>query len=243
MMARMPDAFPNAVFVARSLTKTYRMGEVEVQALRGIDLTLYRGELVVLLGPSGSGKSTLLNILGGLDVPSGGEVYYLDHKLTGASEADLTRFRREHVGFVFQFYNLIPSLTARENVALVTEIAENPMSPEEALALVGLSARLDHFPAQMSGGEQQRVAIARAVSKRPQVLLCDEPTGALDAQTGVMVLDVIARVNRELGTTTVVITHNAVIAAIADRIIYFGDGLVVRIERNEHKKAVTELHW
>ena len=238
-----PSATANPIFVARGLTKVYQMGEVQVQALRGVDLDLYAGEFVVLLGPSGSGKSTLLNILGGLDTPTSGSVHYAGHDLSLDDDASMTQYRRTHVGFVFQFYNLIPSLTARENVALVTEIAENPMSPEEALALVGLSARLDHFPAQMSGGEQQRVAIARAVSKRPQVLLCDEPTGALDAQTGVMVLDVIARVNRELGTTTVVITHNAVIAAIADRIIYFGDGLVVRIERNEHKKAVTELHW
>lgn len=231
------------IFIARGLTKIYQMGEVQVQALRGVDLDLYAGEFVVLLGPSGSGKSTLLNILGGLDTPTSGTVRYADHDLSLHNDASMTFYRRTHVGFVFQFYNLIPSLTARENVALVTEIAENPMSPEEALGLVGLSERIDHFPAQMSGGEQQRVAIARAVAKRPQVLLCDEPTGALDAQTGVLVLEVIARVNRELGTTTVVITHNAAIAAMADRVVYFGDGLVVRIERNAHKKSASELSW
>lgn len=233
----------NPIFEARSLTKVYQMGDVQVQALRGVDLDLYPGELVVLLGPSGSGKSTLLNILGGLDTPTSGTLRYAGRELNLADDAAMTQYRRTHIGFVFQFYNLIPSLTARENVALVTEIAVNPMSPEEALTLVGLGERLDHFPAQLSGGEQQRVAIARAVAKRPQVLLCDEPTGALDAQTGVMVLDVIARVNRELGTTTVVITHNAVIAAMADRVIYFGDGLVTRIERNEHKAAARELSW
>ena len=232
-----------AIFEARGLTKVYQMGEVQVQALRGVDLDLYEGEFVVLLGPSGSGKSTLLNILGGLDTPTSGTVRYADHDLSLQDDALMTQYRRSHVGFVFQFYNLIPSLTARENVALVTEIAENPMTPEEALARVGLAERMDHFPAQMSGGEQQRVAIARAVAKRPQVLLCDEPTGALDAQTGVLVLDVIARVNQELGTTTVVITHNAVIAAMADRVLYFGDGLVVRSERNMHKKAARELSW
>ena len=231
------------IFEARGLTKIYQMGEVQVQALRGVDLDLYEGEFVVLLGPSGSGKSTLLNILGGLDTPTSGTVRYADHDLSLQDDALMTQYRRSHVGFVFQFYNLIPSLTARENVALVTEISENPMTPEEALARVGLAERMDHFPAQMSGGEQQRVAIARAVAKRPQVLLCDEPTGALDAQTGVLVLDVIARVNQELGTTTVVITHNAVIAAMADRVLYFGDGLVVRSERNVHKKAAEELSW
>ncbi|MFA6969801.1 MAG: ABC transporter ATP-binding protein [Gallionella sp.] len=231
------------MFEARSLTKIYQMGEVEVQALRGVDLDLYAGEFVVLLGPSGSGKSTLLNILGGLDTPTGGTVRYDGHDLILDDDASMTQYRRTHVGFVFQFYNLIPSLTARENVALVTEIAENPMTPEEALALVGLVPRLDHFPTQMSGGEQQRVAIARAVAKRPQVLLCDEPTGALDAETGVMVLDVLARVNRELGTTTVVITHNAVIAAMADRVVYFGDGQVVRVACNADKKSAMELHW
>ncbi|MDA8129095.1 MAG: ABC transporter ATP-binding protein [Betaproteobacteria bacterium] len=239
----MPEAHADAVFVARGLTKIYRMGEVEVQALRGIDLTLNRGELVVLLGPSGSGKSTLLNILGGLDAPSGGEVYYLDHKLTGASEAELTRFRREHVGFVFQFYNLIPSLTARENVAAVTEIAASPMRPEEALRLVGLGNRLDHFPAQLSGGEQQRVAIARAVAKNPAVLLCDEPTGALDSATGVVVLEVLEKVNRELGTLTVLITHNVGIAGMADRVIRLSDGQIADIRENAEKKPAHELAW
>lgn len=219
------------------------MGEVQVQALRGVDLDLHAGEFVVLLGPSGSGKSTLLNILGGLDSPSSGTVRYEGQELHLDDDASMTQYRRAHIGFVFQFYNLIPSLTARENVALVTEIADNPMTPEEALTLVGLSQRMDHFPTQMSGGEQQRVAIARAVAKRPQVLLCDEPTGALDVQTGVLVLEVITRVNQELGTTTVVITHNAVIAEIADRVIYFGDGVVAHIEHNVHKKQAAELYW
>jgi len=231
------------VFVAHGLTKTYRMGEVEVPALRGIDLEFYRGELVVLLGPSGSGKSTLLNILGGLDAPSSGEVYYLDHKLTGATESELTLFRREHVGFVFQFYNLIPSLTARENVAAVTEIAPSPMRPEDALGLVGLGSRLDHFPAQLSGGEQQRVAIARAVAKNPAVLLCDEPTGALDSTTGVVVLEVLEKVNRELGTLTVLITHNAGIADMADRVIRLSDGQIGEIRVNAVKKPASELTW
>jgi len=243
MMKRMPADQSNAIFVAHGLTKIYRMGEVEVHALRGIDLTLYRGELVVLLGPSGSGKSTLLNILGGLDAPSGGEVRYLDHALTGASEAELTRFRREHVGFVFQFYNLIPSLTARENVATVTEISQSPMRPEDALGLVGLGNRLDHFPAQLSGGEQQRVAIARAVAKNPAVLLCDEPTGALDSATGVVVLEVLERVNRELGTHTVLITHNAGIADMAGRVIRLSDGRIADIHVNPMKKAAHELAW
>lgn len=236
-----PDTRP--IFEARGLTKVYEMGEVQVQALRGVDLDLYGGEFIVLLGPSGSGKSTLLNILGGLDAPTAGSVRYADHDLSLDDDTLMTEYRRAHVGFVFQFYNLIPSLTARENVELVTEIAEDPMTPEEALALVGLDQRMDHFPSQMSGGEQQRVAIARAVAKRPQVLLCDEPTGALDAQTGVLVLEVIAQVNREMGTTTVVITHNAVIAAMADRVIYFSDGLVARIARNEHRKSARELQW
>jgi putative ABC transport system ATP-binding protein len=234
---------PPLVFEARQLTKVYRMGEVEVHALRGVDLDLYLGEFVVLLGPSGSGKSTLLNILGGLDTPSGGTLRFAGEALRLDDDAAMTHYRRTRVGFVFQFYNLIPSLTARENVALVTEIAERPMAPEEALALVGLAARADHFPTQLSGGEQQRVAIARAVAKRPQVLLCDEPTGALDAQTGVLVLDVIAQVNRELGTTTVVITHNAVIAAMADRVIHFRDGLVASVETNARKVSATELRW
>ena len=231
------------IFVAQQLSKIYRMGEVEVHALRGIDLELFSGELVVLLGPSGSGKSTLLNILGGLDVPSHGAVRYLDQKLTGATEAVLTRFRREYVGFVFQFYNLIPSLTARENVAAVTEISSAPMRPEEALKLVGLGQRLDHFPAQLSGGEQQRVAIARAVAKNPAVLLCDEPTGALDSTTGVVVLEVLEMINRELGTLTVLITHNAGIAAMADRVIRLSDGHIVEIQRNAVKKAARELSW
>jgi putative ABC transport system ATP-binding protein len=234
---------PAPVFEARGLTKVYRLGEVEVQALRGLDLDLFEGELVVLLGPSGSGKSTLLNILGGLDVPTSGTVRYRDHDLTAATDAALTHYRRRHVGFVFQFYNLIPSLTARENVALITDIAANPMSPEEALALVGLGQRLDHFPAQLSGGEQQRVAIARAIAKRPDVLLCDEPTGALDVQTGVLVLEAIARVNRELGTTTALITHNAVIATLADRVVSLSDGRVAGVRRNERKATARELLW
>lgn len=231
------------VFRARGLTKVYSMGEVEVHALRGIDLDLHRGELVVLLGPSGSGKSTLLNILGGLDTPSGGDVYYLDRRLTGASDAELTHFRREHVGFVFQFYNLIPSLTARENVAAVTEIAPSPMRPEDALALVGLGNRLDHFPAQLSGGEQQRVAIARAIAKNPAVLLCDEPTGALDSATGVVVLEALEKVNRELGTLTVLITHNAGIAGMADRVIRLSDGRIAEVRINAEKKPARELSW
>jgi putative ABC transport system ATP-binding protein len=208
-----------------------------------VDLELYQGEFVVLLGPSGSGKSTLLNILGGLDVPSSGRVRYQDHDLTAYLDSLLTRYRREHVGFVFQFYNLIPSLTARENVALVTEIAKNPLAPEEALRLVDLAHRLDHFPAQLSGGEQQRVAIARAIAKRPDVLLCDEPTGALDLKTGILVLEAIARVNRELGTTTVVITHNADIARMADRVVHLSDGRITGVELNPEKKAPAELSW
>ena len=231
------------VFSAKGLTKVYGQGESTVHALRGIDLEIHRGEFVVLLGASGSGKSTLLNILGGLDVPTEGEVRFADHQLTGASEAELTAYRRQHVGFVFQFYNLIPSLTVRENLALVTDIASNPMPIDEAIALVDLTPRRDHFPAQLSGGEQQRVAIARAIVKRPEVLLCDEPTGALDYQTGKLVLDVIARINRELGTTAVVITHNAAIAGMADRVIYLGDGRIQRIETNAHKVAPSELSW
>src|SRR5512139_1277759 len=220
---------------ARGLCKVYRTGEVEVHALRGLDLVLETGELVVLLGPSGSGKSTLLNILGGLDTATSGEAWFLDHELSSLDDAGLTRYRREHVGFVFQFYNLIPSLTALENVALVTEIAQHPMAPAEALRLVGLGERLHHFPAQLSGGEQQRVAIARAIAKRPDLLLCDEPTGALDYETGKLVLEVIARINQELHTTAVVITHNAAIAGMADTVIHLGDGTVQRIERNAHK--------
>ncbi len=234
---------PDAVFRAHGLTKTYRMGEVQVHALRSVDLELYRGEFVVILGPSGSGKSTLLNILGGLDVPTAGTVHFFEHDLTAASDRELTRFRREHVGFVFQFYNLIPSLTARENVALVTEIAERPMDPGEALRLVGLGARLDHFPAQLSGGEQQRVAIARAVAKQPDALLCDEPTGALDYETGKVVLEVLERVNRELGTTTAVITHNASIGAMADRVVRLRSGQITEIRRNLRRARPEELSW
>jgi putative ABC transport system ATP-binding protein len=232
-----------AVFQARALTKVYQLGEVQVHALRGVDLDLYEGEFVVLLGPSGSGKSTLLNILGGLDVPSSGTVHYRDHDLTAFDDAALTRYRREHVGFVFQFYNLIPSLTARDNVALITRIAAHPMSPEEALALVGLSDRANHYPSQMSGGEQQRVAIARAIAKRPEVLLCDEPTGALDVQTGILVLEAIARINSELRTTTAVITHNAVIADMADRVISLLDGRIANIRRNTKKLQPRDLAW
>ncbi len=232
-----------AVFRARGLTKVYHMGEVDVHALRGIDLDLFEEEFVVLLGPSGSGKSTLLNILGGLDVPTSGTVYFHDQELTANDDTALTRYRREHVGFVFQFYNLIPSLTARENVALITEIARNPMPPEEALELVGLELRIDHFPSQLSGGEQQRVAIARAVAKRPDVLLCDEPTGALDVETGVIVLEVIERVNRELGTTTAVITHNASISGMADRIIALSDGKIASMRQNERRVPAHEIVW
>jgi putative ABC transport system ATP-binding protein len=232
-----------AVFVARGLTKVYHMGEVEVQALRGVDMELYSGEFVVLLGPSGSGKSTLLNILGGLDVPTSGHVNFRDHDLTVEDDRQLTRYRRQHVGFVFQFYNLIPSLTARENVALVTDIARNPMKAEEALELVGLTDRSDHFPAQLSGGEQQRVAIARAIAKRPEVLLCDEPTGALDVKTGVKVLEAIDRVNRELGATTAVITHNAVIAGMADRVISLSDGRIAGVRRNTQRASADQLQW
>ncbi len=231
------------VFEARGLTKVYHMGEVDVQALRGIDLDLFEKEFVVLLGPSGSGKSTLLNILGGLDVPTSGTVTYRGKLLDSSDDAALTRYRRQHVGFVFQFYNLIPSLTARENVALITEIAEKPMKPDEALELVGLGKRMDHFPSQMSGGEQQRVAIARAVAKRPHVLLCDEPTGALDVHTGIVVLEVIERVNRELGTTTAVITHNATIGQMADRVIHLSDGRIASVDSNAAKLAASELTW
>jgi len=231
------------VLSARSLEKIYHVGDVDIFALRGVDFDLFEGELVVLLGPSGSGKSTLLNILGGLDVPTRGYVRYLDHDLSQDNDEALTRYRREHVGFVFQFYNLIPSLTARENVALVTDVAEHPMQPEEALSLVGLSARLDHFPSQLSGGEQQRVAIARAIVKRPALLLCDEPTGALDADTGRLVLQAIERVNRELRTTTAVITHNASIAAMANRVIRMVDGRIAQVVRNVARKPPEELVW
>ena len=232
-----------AVFVARNLTKTYRMGEVEVHALRGVDLDLFEGEMAVLLGPSGSGKSTLLNILGGLDSPTSGTVRYRDQDLAAADDNALTAYRRKHVGFVFQFYNLIPSLTGRENVALVTDIADKPLRAEEALALVGLANRMDHFPVQMSGGEQQRVAIARAIAKRPDVLLCDEPTGALDVTTGKVVLEAILRVNRELGTTVAIITHNAAIGAMADRVITLHDGRIASVARNAVKANASELSW
>jgi putative ABC transport system ATP-binding protein len=232
-----------AVFVARGLTKVYHMGEVDVQALRGVSLDLFEGEFLVLLGPSGSGKSTLLNILGGLDVPTAGTVVYRGQNLTTADERALTMYRRRHVGFVFQFYNLIPSLTARENVALVTDIVDKPMEPEDALRLVNLGDRLDHFPSQLSGGEQQRVAIARAVAKRPDVLLCDEPTGALDIATGILVLQAIDQVNRELGTTTAVITHNAAVAGMADRVVSLSDGRIASERRNERKLTPAELRW
>lgn len=232
-----------AVFRARGLSKVYHPGEVPVYALQSVDLDLYEGEFVVLLGPSGSGKSTLLNILGGLDTPTSGEVIFRDHNLVEADDRELTRFRREHVGFVFQFYNLIPSLTALENVELVTEISENPLAPHEALRMVSLSERLNHFPAQLSGGEQQRVAIARAIAKRPDVLLCDEPTGALDYATGKMVLDVLQHVNQEMGTTTAVITHNAAIAGMADRVIKLRSGRIAEISRNERKLAPSDLSW
>ncbi|HJW73941.1 MAG TPA: ABC transporter ATP-binding protein [Geothrix sp.] len=238
-----PDLQGTSVFSVRGLTKVYQMGEVKVEALRGVDLELFPSELLVLLGPSGSGKSTLLNILGGLDTVSGGQVTYRGKDLTRATERELTEYRRFHVGFVFQFYNLIPSLTARENVAVVTEIARNPMRPEEALAIVGLAERMDHFPAQLSGGEQQRIAIARAISKNPEVMLCDEPTGALDSQTGVVVLEALERVNRELGTATVIITHNVDIASMADRVVHLSNGLIAEELRNETRKPPGQLHW
>lgn len=233
----------NVIFSTRSLTKVYQMGEVQVHALRGVDLDLYTGELVVLLGPSGSGKSTLLNILGGLDTASAGQVSYRRQDLTTASDKTLTEYRRYHVGFVFQFYNLIASLTALENIAVVTEIAHQPMQPAGALNLVGLGERMNHFPAQLSGGEQQRVAIARAIAKNPDVLLCDEPTGALDSATGILVLEALARVNRELGTTTVIITHNAVIAAMADRVIQLADGRITQVQANTEKLEPNTLSW
>jgi putative ABC transport system ATP-binding protein len=238
-----PVTAPLSVFSLRGVTKTYLMGEVEVRALIDINLELHSGEFLVLLGASGSGKSTLLNILGGLDTPTSGSLTYLDHDLTHAGDAALTRFRREHVGFVFQFYNLIPSLTALENVQLVTEISEHPMDAAQALAMVGLQDRLHHFPAQLSGGEQQRVAIARAVAKRPDLLLCDEPTGALDFQTGKLVLQVLDRINRELGTTTAIITHNAAIAGMAHRVVYLGSGRIVRIETNAQRLTPEDISW
>ena len=243
--ARAPTvpACTDPVFAMRGVTKVYAMGEVEVHALRGVDLELHEGEFTVLLGPSGSGKSTLLNILGGLDRPTAGQVTYRDGDLSEAGDRALTRYRRRHVGFVFQFYNLIPSLTARENVALVTEIAGDPIAPEKALALVGLEYRLDHFPSQMSGGEQQRVAIARAIAKRPDVLLCDEPTGALDITTGIAVLEAIEKVNADLGTTTAVITHNAAISAMADRVISLADGRIASDFRNLARVPASTIEW
>jgi len=243
LYATAPAAHVPAVLSCRGLRKVYRMGEVDVRALDGVDFDLNPGELLVLVGASGSGKSTLLNILGGLDVPSDGRVFFGDRELTDADEDELTRYRRHDVGFVFQFYNLIPSLTARENVALVTEIAEHPLDPEDALALVGLGERLDHFPAQLSGGEQQRVAIARAVAKQPAILLCDEPTGALDFRTGILVLDVIERINRELGTATALITHNAPIAQIADRVVTLADGRIQSDTRVQRRARASELTW
>jgi putative ABC transport system ATP-binding protein len=237
------DMESDAVFRVRGVTKIYPMGEVSVHALRGVDLDLYAGEFVVILGASGSGKSTLLNILGGLDVPTAGSVCFRDHDLTRADEDERTYYRRDHVGFVFQFYNLIAGLTAYENVALVADIAKAPLSPIEALRLVGLEERKDHYPSQLSGGEQQRIAIARAIGKRPDVLLCDEPTGALDVKTGVIVLDAIANVNRQLGTLTVVITHNASIAQMADRVISMKDGRISSIERNLNQISASQLVW
>ena len=239
---RAPDGAA-AVFSARGLTKVYLMGEVEVRALEATDLELRAGELVVILGPSGSGKSTLLNILGGLDVPTDGEVTFRDHRLSGAGEGELTRFRREHVGFVFQFFNLLPSLTALENVRLVTEIADHPLDPAEALRLVGLGERLHHFPAQLSGGEQQRVAIARAIAKRPDVLLCDEPTGSLDYETGKRILEVIDEVNRATHTLTVLVTHNAAIASLADRVLRMRSGRIVAEEKNEKRASPADIEW
>ena len=237
------ESSASPVFRVRGLTKVYGTGAAEVRALAGVDLDLFGGELVVLLGPSGSGKTTLLNNLGGLDVPTSGELRYKDLNLAGAREAELTQYRRDTVGFVFQFYNLIPSLTARENVGLITEIARDPMAPETALEMVSLGSRLDHFPAQLSGGEQQRVAIARAIAKRPEVLLCDEPTGALDVRTGIVVLEAVQRVNTELGTLTVVITHNAVMAAMADRVVYLSDGRVHHVHINERRAPASSLNW
>ena len=244
----MPDVVQDGTrlvetFRAERITKVYETGGLRVEALRGVYLTLYEGELVVLLGPSGSGKSTLLNILGGLDLPTSGRLFFKNLELTACSPHDLTMYRRDHVGFVFQFYNLIPSLTARENISLVTEIAEDPMSAEEALEMVGLEHRLDHFPSQLSGGEQQRVAIARAIAKRPNVLLCDEPTGALDSNTGVVVLQALERANRELGTTTALITHNAGIKDMSERVIRFADGQIISVDENPEKKAPEELTW
>ena len=231
------------VFRVVDLAKVYLMGEIEVHALRGANLEIYSKELVVLLGPSGSGKSTLLNIIGGLDTATSGQVYYRGKELTVANDRELTEYRRVHVGFVFQFYNLIPSLTAQENVSVVTEISNNPMNPEDALALVGLGERLDHFPAQLSGGEQQRVAIARAIAKNPAVLLCDEPTGALDSETGIVVLEVLERINRELGTATVIITHNSDIAGMANRVIHLNNGMITEVMKNTSRKSPAAFRW
>jgi putative ABC transport system ATP-binding protein len=241
--AAMPTDSPHPIFSVRGLCKSYLAGEVPVHALTDVNLSIDKGEFVVLLGPSGSGKSTLLNILGGLDVASGGEVWFGEQQLSGATEAQLTAYRRRRVGFVFQFYNLIPSLTVRENVALVTDIVADPMPIDEAIDRVGLTPRRHHFPAQLSGGEQQRVAIARAIVKRPDVLMCDEPTGALDFQTGKLVLEVLEHVNREIGTTCIVITHNAAIAGMADKVVYLADGRISRIVHNERKLAPAELTW
>lgn len=232
-----------AIFTATALTKTYVSGEVQVRALNNVDLEIAEREVVVLLGPSGSGKTTLLNIMGGLDHPTSGKLFFKDLELTGLGDRELTDYRRRHVGFVFQFYNLVPSLTAYENVALVTEISERPMRPDEALELVGLEGRMHHFPAQLSGGEQQRVAIARAIAKRPAVLLCDEPTGALDSKTGIKVIEALLGVNRQLGTTTLIITHNASIQQVADRILFFADGRISRIQRNETRREAAQLVW
>lgn len=239
----MADTRDEAVFRARGLTKIYAAGAVEVRALASLDFEIHAGEIVVLLGPSGSGKSTLLNIMGGLDRPTSGDLLFRDMSLTAMNERGLTAYRRQNVGFVFQFYNLIPSLTALENVALVTEISKAPMRPEEALALVGLEDRLNHFPAQLSGGEQQRVAIARAIAKRPEVLLCDEPTGALDSKTGIRVIDALLQVNQQLGTTTLIITHNATIQGVADRVFFFADGRIAKMQRNEKRRSTAELDW
>ena len=232
-----------AIFTATALTKTYVSGEVQVRELNIVDLEIAEREVVVLLGPSGSGKTTLLNIMGGLDHPTSGKLFFKDLELTGLSDRELTDYRRRHVGFVFQFYNLVPSLTAYENVALVTEISERPMRPDEALELVGLEGRMHHFPAQLSGGEQQRVAIARAIAKRPAVLLCDEPTGALDSKTGIKVIEALLGVNRQLGTTTLIITHNASIQQVADRVLFFADGRISRIQRNETRREAAQLVW
>jgi putative ABC transport system ATP-binding protein len=234
---------PDTVFTAKALTKTYVSGETQVLALRAVDLEIFAGEVVVLLGPSGSGKSTLLNIMGGLDHATTGQLYFRDRELTNLDDRGLTAYRRQHVGFVFQFYNLIPSLTAYENVALVTEISDHPMRPDEALALVGLEARMHHFPAQLSGGEQQRVAIARAIAKRPEVLLCDEPTGALDSKTGIRVIEALLGINAQLGTTVLIITHNASIQDVADRVLFFADGQISRIHKNEARQTAAELVW